>query len=177
MLKKDKGVFKYINTHNQTYELCDEATKDNPELLKYVNQVWRYILALKAVKKCGLNLKYIDNKTKDYGLCKEAIKQDGLAIQYIPKTQLYNSDLDMEAVKQNGLVLDLIDKDLQTVNLCIQAIKNNPNAIKYVRKDLLNLDMCNLAVKLDKSNIAIYHNISLIYYFIFLNLYKSNTGI
>jgi hypothetical protein len=95
-----------------------------------------------AVKKYGLNMKFISKEKQTPELCMIAVKQcNGNPITYIENQ---TPDLCMIAIQQNANNIFTIKEP--TIEVCMEAIKPTPHALKFVPEDLKTVKLCMEAI-------------------------------
>jgi hypothetical protein len=101
------------NLNNQSFEICKEAIKNNPEAFEFVKnknfKICQYALNIDGMLIKHINLDTFDNNKKDT-LIKTALSQNGLAIQFINQTPEY-----CKIAFQNN------DKSFNLINLKIKS--------------------------------------------------------
>lgn len=83
---------------------------------------------LDAVKRNGMNLKWIKYKTPE--ICAAAVGQNAMSIQYVPDTMQTDALCEL-AIHLRPIALQHIAK--QTVKLCLSAIRVMPSCLALVR--------------------------------------------
>ena len=89
--------------------------------------------ALEAVKKNGLNLRFVSDQTEE--ICLEAVRQDGYALKYVNEQ---TENICLEAVRQDGYALKYVNK--QTEAICLEAIKQHGYALHFVSEHMFTKD-------------------------------------
>jgi len=150
---------KYIK--NQTNEMCVKALEKNvcaylfikeitPDLLLRIVKnspdfiyYFTYNDILTVLKQNGLLLKYVDNTILTDEIYMTAVSNNGLALEYV---KIKTKELCYQAVKRNGTALQFVDKELIDEDICRLAIEYTPNCFKFVPEKLFTFDFLEYAI-------------------------------
>ncbi|MBQ3423350.1 MAG: DUF4116 domain-containing protein [Romboutsia sp.] len=127
----DYRMLLFIPDEKQTYQMCFDLVKENPNALLYINT---------------------DYMTEE--LCIEVIKKDGNAIEFIPSDKL-NENICLNALEQNWEAIEYISKENQTEKVCMKAIDECYISIRYIDEEILNkLDLTKYCFCMERKDIS-----------------------
>lgn len=89
-----------------------------------------YKQALRSVRHCWMNLKFVSEKMQTDEICSYALRQSVFSLQFI-KNPTY--ELCLNCVKQNWRTLAYIKREFQTHELCILALERSNYAYQFIK--------------------------------------------
>jgi len=137
-IKEDPYALEYVPEEYQIESVCYKALKKYHWVFKHIKNP-THKMRVFAVKKDGLNLKFIDSKDQTEEIVWRAIDEDKNAIKFVAPR--YVTELLCEkVVRFCGDLLEYIKAENQTEAICQLACEDRPTAIKYAA--FQNDDMC-----------------------------------
>ncbi len=153
-LKYNMDSIKRIPNQYKTEKVCktifeledifDDYLDYLPETLikKILNDPYNYYL-----------IKKLDDRFKTKELCEKAVKIDGGLIEYVPDKYM-SKELALLAFKTNVYVIKKIGDKYKSRELCINSVKISTfRALSYVPKNIIDQEICNLAIESNIRNI------------------------
>lgn len=154
---------KSLGKRAQTKEMVEEAVNgfnvDNHAytILKVIAKKYltRDVCEI-AVRKNGLNLKYVPEQYRDISMCKSAVQSDGGALRDVP-TQILLGDKGYEICRTAvcndfegqalSFVPDCYFRGKEGKALCEAAVRANGYALEYVPKRLITKELARAAIE------------------------------
>lgn len=154
---------KSLGKRAQTKEMVEEAVNgfnvDNHAytILKVIAKKYltRDVCEI-AVRKNGLNLKYVPEQYRDISMCKSAVQSDGGALRDVP-TQILLGDKGYEICRTAvcndfegqalSFVPDCYFRGKEGKALCEAAVRTNGYALEYVPKRLITKELARAAIE------------------------------
>lgn len=125
LVKFKPESLEYIN--NPSYEMCEEAVKKDPMLLKHVPINYRTEeLCNMAFNSDIRTFPFLNKKFITHDMCIDAVKFDGALLKYVPDVHFTNS-VCIEAIKQKPIAIDHIKNP--TIEMWKVAITSDPSII------------------------------------------------
>ena len=168
VIDSDNPFYWYIHLKSlgkraQTKEMVEEAVNcfnvDNPEytILKVIAKKYlTHDVCEIAVRKNGLNLKYVPEQYRDISMCMSAVQSDGGALCDVPAQILFGdkgyeichtavcNDFEGQAL---SFVPDCYLRGKEGKALCEAAVRANGYALEYVPKRLITKELARTAIE------------------------------
>lgn len=153
-LELNIDIIKEIPKQYLTTKVCDKIIEDG-----YISTEYMSILPADYIKKLMSDPSYYyliseikeELLTKEF--CENAVKKDGSLIIYVPD-KFMSKELALLAFKTNVYTIEKIKDKYKTRELCIRSLRITTfAALKYVPINLIDQEICDIAIYYNKNNI------------------------